>query len=267
LPHAHACGDPVMPWLWLAFIWDPSVMMGHGRQLRSSYLSSSGFGLAQVKEMVFSTFRGRHMLEHLKQLRHAVHDSSGRRRLNQVGADGRPEFLDKLSEDTVGTECFTKDIPYRGTVSVDEYNSLCEPWSEEEIAQYSNVLDSNTPAHCRQLDPNKRPRCPIVYGGVRQLSTCRIDHCAELLYYFDSKADSRALFPNKTWGLDRIQSRLPTYDFNHDPNDLGGQGVHCYIVDSGVNLQHQEFTNTYAQKIIVVISTSRVQQLQYFDWV
>mmetsp|Transcript_26326 Transcript_26326/g.73967 ORF Transcript_26326/g.73967 Transcript_26326/m.73967 type:complete len:757 (+) Transcript_26326:2368-4638(+) len=135
-------------------------------------------------------------------------------------------------------------LPGRGTVSVDEYNSLCEPWSEEEIAQYSNVLDSNTPAHCRQLDPNKRPRCPIVYGGVRQLSTCRIDHCAELLYYFDSKADSRALFPNKTWGLDRIQSRLPTYDFNHDPNDLGGQGVHCYIVDSGVNLQHQEFTNT-----------------------
>ena len=88
---------------------------------------------------------------------------------------------------------------------MDEYNIACQPWSEEEIAQYSDILSSSTPAHCRQLDPRKRPQCPIFYGGVRQLSPCRIDHCAELLYYYDSKANSRTIFNKKTWGLDRIQ--------------------------------------------------------------
>ena len=44
-----------------------------------------------------------------------------------------------------------------------------------------------------------------------------------------------------TWGLDRIDQRdLPlnnTYNYNQT-----GQGVHAYIIDTGVRASHQEFT-------------------------
>jgi subtilisin family serine protease len=49
---------------------------------------------------------------------------------------------------------------------------------------------------------------------------------------------------NATWGLDRIDQRdLPrnsTYNFS---NVTTGAGVHVYILDSGINILHQEFRN------------------------
>ncbi|MBC6450201.1 S8 family peptidase [Actinokineospora xionganensis] len=48
--------------------------------------------------------------------------------------------------------------------------------------------------------------------------------------------------PNAPWGLDRVDQRdLPlnqTFDYPANP----GQGVHVYIVDSGLNSAHQDFT-------------------------
>jgi cerevisin len=45
----------------------------------------------------------------------------------------------------------------------------------------------------------------------------------------------------KNWGLDRISQRhLPlSKQYDHDPN--GGENVDCYIVDTGVNVDHSDF--------------------------
>ena len=49
---------------------------------------------------------------------------------------------------------------------------------------------------------------------------------------------------NATWGLDRVDQRdLPlntTYNF---ANVTTGAGVHAYVIDSGINILHQEFRN------------------------
>ncbi|MGH3861907.1 S8 family serine peptidase [Actinokineospora sp.] len=51
---------------------------------------------------------------------------------------------------------------------------------------------------------------------------------------------------NPTWGLDRIDQRdLPlnqTFNYPTDP----GKGVHVYVLDSGLNAAHQEFTGRVA---------------------
>ena len=67
----------------------------------------------QVKETVFSTFRGRHILHHLRKLRHVASSPAGRRRLSGLFVtEGSTDFLSELDE-SLGSECFTKDIPYR----------------------------------------------------------------------------------------------------------------------------------------------------------
>ncbi|MGH8444344.1 MAG: S8 family peptidase, partial [Solimonas sp.] len=46
-----------------------------------------------------------------------------------------------------------------------------------------------------------------------------------------------------TWGIDRVdQTALPLDGLYHYP-DQGGQGVNVYIIDTGLNAAHVEFTN------------------------
>ncbi|MDX1670155.1 MAG: S8 family serine peptidase, partial [Limnobacter sp.] len=44
-----------------------------------------------------------------------------------------------------------------------------------------------------------------------------------------------------TWGLDRLDERAGNYDRKYTYR-TGGQGVHAYILDSGLNAQHSDFT-------------------------
>lgn len=49
--------------------------------------------------------------------------------------------------------------------------------------------------------------------------------------------------PQKTWGLDRLDGAL---DLNYSSNFLAGAtgaGVRAYIIDSGIQSTHYEFTN------------------------
>ena len=53
-----------------------------------------------------------------------------------------------------------------------------------------------------------------------------------------------------TWGIDRIDSRFDldnTYNFSHT-----GEGVHAYIVDTGVNSSHVEFADRMAEGFTAV---------------
>jgi len=45
------------------------------------------------------------------------------------------------------------------------------------------------------------------------------------------------------WGLDRIDERKPDGHVTYTPPASKGGGVHVYVLDTGVNTQHQEFGN------------------------
>ena len=50
---------------------------------------------------------------------------------------------------------------------------------------------------------------------------------------------------NPSWGLDRIDQRdLPRNNAYHFANVTTGAGVHAYVIDSGINILHQEFRNS-----------------------
>ncbi|MDX1668309.1 MAG: S8 family peptidase, partial [Limnobacter sp.] len=46
---------------------------------------------------------------------------------------------------------------------------------------------------------------------------------------------------NATWGLDRLDERTASYDMQYS-YQTEGEGVHAYILDSGLNAQHRDFT-------------------------
>jgi len=43
------------------------------------------------------------------------------------------------------------------------------------------------------------------------------------------------------WGLDRIDQRDPSRDGKYTPAPQGGQGIHVYVIDTGVRTTHKEF--------------------------
>jgi len=45
-----------------------------------------------------------------------------------------------------------------------------------------------------------------------------------------------------TWGLDRIDQRNLPLDASYRYPDQAGQGVHVYVIDTGINASHSEFT-------------------------
>lgn len=51
---------------------------------------------------------------------------------------------------------------------------------------------------------------------------------------------------NPTWGLDRIDQRSTTRDGKYS-YDTSGAGVTAYVIDTGVNFRHNDFTNRFAE--------------------
>ncbi|XP_022108088.1 proteinase K-like, partial [Acanthaster planci] len=48
--------------------------------------------------------------------------------------------------------------------------------------------------------------------------------------------------PNPTWGLDRIDSRMGTDGYFTYNDNVQGKGVNIYMVDTGIQTRHKEFT-------------------------
>lgn len=73
-------------------------------------------------------------------------------------------------------------------------------------------------------------------------------HVAELLSQHalvdyveqDRKISLNATQNNATWGLDRLDTRTPSYDMQYNYSSTGA-GVHAYVLDSGLNATHQDF--------------------------
>lgn len=71
---------------------------------------------------------------------------------------------------------------------------------------------------------------------AKLLADPRVKYIAE-----DGVASTKAIQYNPTWGLDRIDQRSLPFDRSYQ-YDLTGDGVHVYVIDSGVRRSHVEFT-------------------------
>jgi len=66
---------------------------------------------------------------------------------------------------------------------------------------------------------------------------------ARMMVVDDVNSTSSTIDPQKTWGLDRLDGAL---DLNYSTSLLGGAtgaGVRAYVIDSGIQLTHDEFTS------------------------
>lgn len=84
------------------------------------------------------------------------------------------------------------------------------------------------------------------------------DENAELLSFLEEKAYDYILEHDELmhhdvalpWGIDRLdQQNLPLDDVYNPPND--GSGVHIYIVDSGVNINHNAFAGRITRDYVI----------------
>jgi serine protease len=65
-----------------------------------------------------------------------------------------------------------------------------------------------------------------------------------LVDYVEQDREVRAVATqsNATWGLDRVDQRNLPLDGRYSYPDLAGQGAHVYVIDTGINPNHVEFS-------------------------
>jgi len=233
----------------------------------------------QLREAVFSTHKGRMLSAALRRraaleelhaarlgARRAVAPREGRA-LKQEAAGGLDWYLDNMIHGS--TSCYFSGRMYRGNESTVTYTNSngmelygwCKPWAPEEIQQYNvSYLPEECmapPANrfrvnqacssCRHVPGKEEPHCMIETQAGRRLERCNVRHCMQVLQEDIGHNLPQLEYDDGPWGLDRIRNsrELGAYNESYNPADdnqaLKGRGVHCYIVDTGVNLDHTEF--------------------------
>jgi len=202
----------------------------------------------QLRELVMSTHKGRHMREALRQQLSAdpIERAAGRGLLEADGAGNEGSGDDTLSAvmsslgPNIDKECHARNRTYIGPVATSRRRD-CLEWTDEEMAQYGLRVRVG----CRKIRPDGVPVCPISFGGSRQLSPCPVPHCASRVFASYRVGQPSLGQEQPNWGLARIfNSRGLNYSVVDDEHALTGAGVHCYVLDSGINLDHNEFRDS-----------------------
>lgn len=68
-----------------------------------------------------------------------------------------------------------------------------------------------------------------------------------LLVEYDSTVSTHTDQVNPIWNLDRIDQTSMILNDRYDTGDLSGEGVHLYILDTGIASRHQEFVGRLGQ--------------------
>eukprot|EP00873_Tetraselmis_striata_P029654 jgi/Tetstr1/449918/TSEL_036972.t1 len=118
--------------------------------------------------------------------------------------------------------------------------SLAEDWFGAKLNTAGVVTDCYTATTAYTLNGKGRPFCPADNNGQRSYLYCGVPHCALSVY---STSEAPRGIEDWNWGLSRIGSDTgQDLDFTVDRGLLDGSGVHCFVLDTGVFVGHEEFS-------------------------
>jgi subtilisin family serine protease len=87
---------------------------------------------------------------------------------------------------------------------------------------------------------------PELLAYVRKLSDVKyveVDQVVSLNYQVDNVAPNAIVTQTgATWGINRISTRALNLNGNYAYNALGGEGVDAFIIDTGIYVEHSEFS-------------------------
>jgi len=131
---------------------------------------------------------------------------------------------------------------------------LCSIWGAPPLPTFTATLDGNQPRVPCEGFLGEAPMCFLDKGGGSWGATTmpsKLTSCTGLFIeqlnraytpgHASTDTTKTPIKPDWYWGVDRVKQQEAVYDT--DPNALlfDGAGVHVFVIDTGVNLNHEEF--------------------------
>ena len=229
----------------------------HHRQEHLHEPESHHRALAEVRSRLVRTRAGRARAQAVREARTLkALDGESRRKLEQM----------TLSDDVLAKECYfisDQGTSYRGSAATAANGQSCVNWDTHWGkpltvggrtfgSEYFPELGDGAGNLCRNPGPNafgwNQPWCLIDQGGKASASTCGIPNCETSAF---TSSDQPILGRRDwAWGIDRLDQATDdkTYDASGgswtdsvDGTELTGEGVHIFVLDTGVRTTHDEF--------------------------